>query len=266
MPLAIGDPAPPFSAPIFGTDQTFTLHDHQGEIVVLAFNGLTWCGPCQLEAPILQDLWEEFKGGCYIPKIWFVMIHGTFSGLDFAEELAKLPASVAQFGITFPIVADNAVWELYGITGVPKVYVVGPDQKICALKEGASPPLDTLRNELRSLILSCGAVTKAPWCLTDSQWLAVAQILFGVTQDQGGVIIVGGKPKPVPPWDPLRRDALLALAISQLVAEVSDSESRRIIERAALDALGTAVKRMREHVGREAITLDQDRMSGSVGR
>lgn len=248
----VGDPAPQFSGKIFGTDQKFTLKDHQGEIVVLEFSGLTWCAPCQVEAPILQDLWEDFNT-CYIPKIWFVMIIDTLPG-----KLAE------KYGITFPIIVDDSkesLFKLYGVTvdnktTVPQLYVVGPDQKICAHKVGAGGP-----DELRSLILNCGA-SKAPWCrLDDSRWLAVAQILFGVTQDGGGVYIFGGKPKPVPPWDPLRRDALLALAISELVVELSDSESRRTIERGALDALGAAIKRMRERFGREPIAFDADRVS-----
>ncbi len=33
-----------------------------------------------------------------------------------------------------------------------------------------------------------------------SKWVAVATIIFGVIQDGGGVIVVGGKPQPVDPW------------------------------------------------------------------
>ncbi|MBI3049491.1 MAG: hypothetical protein HYY76_14390 [Acidobacteria bacterium] len=94
----------------------------------------------------------------------------------------------------------------------------------------------------------------------------MAQILFGVTSDEGGVIFVGGKPKPVPPWDPLRRDALLALAISELAGNVNDPESRRTIERGALKALDAAVKRMRERTGRKPLVLDKDRISAPAGQ
>ena len=118
MTLNIGDTAPPFSGTVHGTNDTFTLQDYQGDFVVLAFSGLTWCVPCQFEAPILQDLWEEFKTGCYLPHIQFVMIHGTFSDSSFDEELAKLPAAISQYGITFPVIADNSIWDLYEISSV----------------------------------------------------------------------------------------------------------------------------------------------------
>ncbi|MFN7923126.1 MAG: M64 family metallopeptidase [Bryobacteraceae bacterium] len=45
-----------------------------------------------------------------------------------------------------------------------------------------------------------------------SKWAAVATILFGVIQDGGGVIIVGGVPIPIDPWGPLRQSIWGAMA------------------------------------------------------
>jgi subtilisin family serine protease len=97
--------------------------------------------------------------------------------------------------------------------------------------------------------------------INESRWAAVALILFGVTLGEGGLTIVGGKPKPVPPVDPYRRDALLALAISELASEIADPKSRRFVEQGALDALGTAVERLRERFEREPVAFEGDRMS-----
>jgi peroxiredoxin len=260
MPLAVGDPAPNFTAPLVGTDGTFTLADYAGEVVLLAFNGLTWCPPCQFEAPILQDLWEEFQSSvCYVPKPRFLMI-------SVADELRALTAAIADVGITFPVVPPaSSVPGLYEVVSVPTVYVVGPDQKICAVKIGAGPPEDALRNELRSLLLTCG-VRHAPWCIDPSKWGAVAGILIGVTQDQGGIVIVGGKPRPVPPWDPLRRDALLSLAISELATEISELRSRTAIQRGALDLLETTVQRMRARASRLPGSFEKDRLPVPKGK
>jgi hypothetical protein len=83
-----------------------------------------------------------------------------------------------------------------------------------------------------------------------SKWAAVATILFGVIQDGGGVIIVGGKPIPIDPWGPLRhslwgvlanphgappamRDVAVGIALTQMASLVSSPEARGRIEKAA---------------------------------
>lgn len=83
-----------------------------------------------------------------------------------------------------------------------------------------------------------------------SKWTAVATILFGVIQDGGGVIIVGGKPIPIDPWGPLRhsiwaamanphdappavRDTVVGLAMTHLASLVSSKEHRKRLETAA---------------------------------
>ena len=75
----------------------------------------------------------------------------------------------------------------------------------------------------------------------------MAEILVGVTNDGGGIAIVGGKPVPMPPWDPFVRDILSGLLIHgfaagfgnqrgqalqrqalQLIAEVATEQANRI--------------------------------------
>lgn len=86
-----------------------------------------------------------------------------------------------------------------------------------------------------------------------SRWAAVAHILFGVIQDGGGVVIVGGKPIPIDPWGPLRhsiwaamanphratpqmRDLVVGMALQQLSAIVASPAAAKRIG-AAADAL-----------------------------
>ena len=71
----------------------------------------------------------------------------------------------------------------------------------------------------------------------------------------GGVVIVGGKPKPVGPWDPLRapmtRDTLRALAIGELAESIENPLAQRALQRNAWKTVAAASDRALSGHGRE---------------
>lgn len=85
----------------------------------------------------------------------------------------------------------------------------------------------------------------------DDRWSAVVQVLFGVTNDGGGVVIGPGVgPVPVGPWSPrvarlspATRDILVGLAITELSTLVEDAFQRR-------DVTGGAIALMRQALDR----------------
>jgi hypothetical protein len=83
------------------------------------------------------------------------------------------------------------------------------------------------------------------------RWAAVIRILFGVTQDGGGMGIgPSGEPIPIDPCGPLRQlggaqhDVLSALAIGELARLIVHAESRSSVERAAAAVLHKAVEEL----------------------
>lgn len=56
-PVKVGDVAPPFTVTTFGGD-TVSLEDLKGQVVVLNY-WATWCGPCRVELPILNDYYRR---------------------------------------------------------------------------------------------------------------------------------------------------------------------------------------------------------------
>jgi len=84
------------------------------------------------------------------------------------------------------------------------------------------------------------------------RWGAVARILFGVTNDGGGLAIgPGGQPIPINPWGPLRsslssetQDVLLALAVTELASMVQSSDSRAELRESSARLMGKAMERM----------------------
>lgn len=239
----IGDPAPQFSGQDVVNGGTFSLSDHQGSAVLVVFTGITWCNPCKFEAPILQDLWEEFSGASQ-PNVQFVLV-----SVD--DSQGGLENAIEQFGLTMPVVynPDANIDEAYGVTGVPTLFFVDTEGVICDIKVGAGPPADALREDIRDRLEKCGGKPTLVGPRPNlREWVAVATILFGVTSDGGGLAIrPGGVPMPIDPWGPLRdlsrakKEALVALSLTELAKSFRDPKTRRAVEQSGIQALRSAV-------------------------
>jgi peroxiredoxin len=112
----VNSPAPDFSL----TDTTgkqWQLSSLKGKVVFINF-WATWCPPCLEELPSMQALQQ---GMANAP---FQMI--TILNND-RPELAHAFAN--RYGYTFPILIDpdSKISNLYGLTGVPETFIIGPD-------------------------------------------------------------------------------------------------------------------------------------------
>ncbi|MEX2161931.1 MAG: TlpA disulfide reductase family protein [Anaerolineales bacterium] len=91
--------------------EAVSLGDLRGQIVLVNF-WATWCGPCKLEMPAIQERYND--GGFAVLAI------------DFNEPLDQVQAFVVDLGLEFPILLDpgGAVQELYRIRGYPTTFFV----------------------------------------------------------------------------------------------------------------------------------------------
>jgi peroxiredoxin len=110
----IGDPAPDFElATLEGTP--FHLADLHGRVIVLNFFA-TWCGPCQMELPHLQALWDEFRG------------NGDFRMLVVGskESDRSVKAFRQEHGFSFPMAADpgRSAYHKFATQYIPRTYLV----------------------------------------------------------------------------------------------------------------------------------------------
>ena len=62
----------------------------------------------------------------------------------------------------------------------------------------------------------------------------MAQILFGIINDSGGLELVGGHPVPVNPWGPGDVDILLGVAANRIASLISNKEEIKL-QKAALE-------------------------------
>lgn len=254
MPLAIGEVAPP----IVGTDvvnnQSWSLNDHHKK-VLLAFSGITWCGPCMKEAPALEAVWQKHDN--IYPPFTMAIISGGFGGND--EDPQKLQEAITDFGITFPVVPGASNWTEYKITGVPTLYCLNWNEnsnnhEVCAIHNGASGTTEEITQDILAFLYDCGLSEIVVPNL--DKWEATFLVLFGGVGTGGGGIGItpGGKSIPILPRDPLQslgvagRDALTGLAVAEMAGQLRDSDSRSRIMMEGLHTAQVAIKKLEKQI------------------
>lgn len=107
--------APGFDLPLLDGRQV-RLEEHLGKVVLLDF-WATWCGPCEVQMPVLDKLWEEAGGGD-------LMIVGV--SVD-TRPSAEVAAWVAERGFEYPIALGSSELAMdYNVRGFPAMVVIDP--------------------------------------------------------------------------------------------------------------------------------------------
>jgi peroxiredoxin len=132
-----GRPAPEFTVNhVYGG--RVDLNAYRGKTVLLVF-WLTSCGICRHELPLLDRLNSEFRGrGVEVLAI-------NIRDIDGAREFM----ATEHLRLTNLVDPDGETAERYNVSGVPKLFLIGPDGKIRKSAAGWQDER-TLRAWLRS--------------------------------------------------------------------------------------------------------------------
>ncbi|MFQ5593496.1 MAG: redoxin domain-containing protein [Anaerolineae bacterium] len=121
-----GDLAPDFTLKNLKGEE-ISLSDFKGQPVLINF-WATWCGPCRIEMPVMDAMYQKYQDE------GFVVL-----AVDVQESITVVQSFVNSMGLTFPILLDlksEIADGPYRIRAFPTSYFVGRDGKITAAHRG----------------------------------------------------------------------------------------------------------------------------------
>jgi cytochrome c-type biogenesis protein len=119
--IAIGNRAANFET-ITDRGQPISLQDLRGQVVLLNF-WATWCGPCRIEMPEFEAIYNEHKDAGF-----------TILAVNNAEPLDDVQGFREEFDLSFPLAMDERadIQNLYNIFSYPSTFIVDRDGIIVA--------------------------------------------------------------------------------------------------------------------------------------
>ena len=140
--IKVGERAPDFTLPsINGSD--VSLSSFRGKKVLLNF-WASWCGPCQLEAPHIKSVHEQYeKEGVVVLTV----------DLAFNDDPASVKKFIEKFKLSAPVLLDldGNVAQTYASNFIPMTYFIDTQGVIQAIKFGPFYSLESIEDMLSKL-------------------------------------------------------------------------------------------------------------------
>ena len=130
--LKIGETMPDFALPDVGGKTVKLSEVVRNKKVVMINFWATWCGPCRVEMPSFEQLYNEQKNNGF-----------TILAVAEDEERAKVDQYLKKKSVGFPILLDqdNALLKQLKIETLPTTVLLNSDGKIREVYEGVHPYL-----------------------------------------------------------------------------------------------------------------------------
>jgi peroxiredoxin len=151
--LEVGTQAPDFTLP--GVDgNTYKLSDYRGKVVLLEFMA-PWCPHCQADAPIFNQVAQNFQG----QDVAVLAVSATGENKDRSGPISRADMTWFRdtFGVAHPLLFDQSMGaaRAYQVYYYPTVYIVDKEGKIAkfVLSEQGNPiSVERLTNEINSVL------------------------------------------------------------------------------------------------------------------
>lgn len=99
------------------------LSDYKGKKVILNF-WATWCPPCRVEMPYMQNYYEEYKD---LANVEILAVNMT--KIERGDKLENIKEFVNDNELTFPILLDKdgEIMDLYRVRAYPTTYILNTE-------------------------------------------------------------------------------------------------------------------------------------------
>jgi peroxiredoxin len=121
-------PAPGFSLTALSGEPA-TLSQYKGQVVMVNF-WATWCGPCQQEMPLLDQMYKKYRPAGF-----------TLLGVNVDKEAPAVRELLARKPVSFPVLLDpaNQVSKAYHVDDMPSSVLIDRKGEIRYVHRGYKP-------------------------------------------------------------------------------------------------------------------------------
>ncbi len=104
-----------------------SLKDYRGKVIFLNF-WATWCGPCRMEMPSMEKLWQDFKEEDFL-----------ILTVNIQEESKLVSSFMKEMNLSFPVLLDEkgSVSRSYRIRGIPTTFFLNSKGETIGTAVGA---------------------------------------------------------------------------------------------------------------------------------
>ena len=123
--LASGSLAPEFTLKSL-KDKNLALREFRGQVVMINF-WATWCGPCRLEMPALNALYEKYRSAGFV-----------LFGVNVDAESGSAAQMADKLKVTYPILFDTEkrASALYLVSAMPTTVLIDRSGKVRYVQKG----------------------------------------------------------------------------------------------------------------------------------
>ncbi len=129
--------APDFTLTQVVDDKSITLSDYSGKVVLLDF-WATWCPPCKVSIPKINNLYTKYKDK------GFQVISVSVDRIANFKDQDKLKKFIKQFSMNYPVVyVTREVRAKYGgIPSIPTVFILDKEGNVVSIYKGFSESIE----------------------------------------------------------------------------------------------------------------------------